>query len=104
MADYARRLGYAPRTLTRATLDSAGMSPKALIDARVLLEAKRLLVHTAFRIGRIAVHLGFSEPTNFTKFFRRGAGMGPEGFRRAIASGGAPECAKDPGRIRNEKA
>ena len=81
VADYARRLGYAERTLVRAVREAAGTSPKAVIDGRVLLEARRLLAHTDLGVGRIAVHLGFSEPTNFTKFFRRGTGMSPEGFR-----------------------
>lgn len=81
VGDYARHLGYAERTLVRATWEAAGTSPKAFVDARVLLEAKRLLAHTDWTIGRIAVHLGFSEPTNFAKFFRRGAGMSPEAFR-----------------------
>lgn len=78
---YARRLGYTPRTLARVTAEVRGVSPKAMIDARVVLEAKRLLVLTVWTIGRIALHLGFSEPTNFTKFFRQRTGMGPEGFR-----------------------
>lgn len=81
VADYARYLGYAERTLVRAAWEAAGTSPKAFIAARVLLEAKRLLAHTDWTIGRVAVHLGFSEPTNFAKFFRRGAGLSPEAFR-----------------------
>ncbi|HWQ10373.1 MAG TPA: helix-turn-helix transcriptional regulator, partial [Holophaga sp.] len=81
VADYARRLGYAGRTLSRATMAAGGTSPKAVIAARVLLEAKRLLVHTDLPIGRLAVHLGFSEATNFTKFFRKHAGLSPEAFR-----------------------
>ena len=71
----------AERTLVRAAWEAAGTSPKAFIDARVLLEAKRLLAHTDWTSGRIAVHLGFSEPTNFAKFFRKGAGLSPEAFR-----------------------
>lgn len=81
VADYARRLGYSGRTLVRAAASAGGTSPKAVIAARVLLEAKRLLVHTDLAIGRIALYLGFSEATNFTKFFRKGAGTSPEGFR-----------------------
>jgi len=89
VVDYAQRLGYTARTLARATREAGGVSPKEFIDARVLLEAKRLLVHTDLSIGRIAVHLGFSEPTNFTKFFYRQAGMGPEAFRKQEGPGAA---------------
>lgn len=87
VADYARRLGYTARTLARATQEAGAPGPKAFIDARVLLEAKRLLAHTDLSIGRIAVHLGFSEPTNFTKFFCRLAKMSPEAFRKQEGPG-----------------
>ncbi|NUP22170.1 MAG: helix-turn-helix transcriptional regulator, partial [Streptomyces sp.] len=43
VADYARALGYSPRTLTRATASAVGTSAKGFIDERVMLEAKRRL-------------------------------------------------------------
>ena len=89
VSEYARRLGYAERTLARAAQAVAGSSPKSLIDGRVLLEAKRLLVHTGLGVGQIAAYLGFSEPTNFTKFFRRGTRLSPEGFRGQETAGAA---------------
>lgn len=87
VADYARRLGYAERTLARAVQEAGGISPKAYIDDRVLLEAKRLLVHTGLDAGRIAARLGFSEPTNFAKFFRKGTGLAPGTFRKREQAG-----------------
>ncbi|MFK8843660.1 AraC family transcriptional regulator [Streptomyces sp. Ac-502] len=45
--EYAARLGYSVRTLTRATRAAVGCGAKRFIDDRVLLEAKRLLAHTA---------------------------------------------------------
>jgi AraC-like DNA-binding protein len=89
VADYARRLGYAERTLVRAARAAGRACPKTLIAERVLLEAKRLLAQGDLGSGRIAAHLGFSEPTNFTKFFRKGTGMTPEAFRRLAGEGGA---------------
>ena len=81
VAHYARRLGYSARTLDRAAMALEDLSAKALIDGRVVLEAKRLLVHTQEPVGTIARHLGFSEATNFAKFFRKGAGCSPTAFR-----------------------
>jgi transcriptional regulator GlxA family with amidase domain len=46
-----------------------------------VLEAKRLLVHTQLPIGTITAEVGFSEPTNFVKFFRRRKGVLPFKFR-----------------------
>ena len=55
------------------------------VSRRVALEAKRLLVHTALPVTTIAAKVGFSEPTNFVKFFKREAGMSPGDFRRRTA-------------------
>lgn len=81
VAWYARTLSCSSRTLSRATLAVTGRSAKALISDRVALEAKRLLVHTRQPIRAIAEALGFDEPTNFVKFFRREVGPTPTAFR-----------------------
>ncbi|MFF7358982.1 helix-turn-helix domain-containing protein [Streptomyces filipinensis] len=78
---YAAQLGYSPRTLTRACQAATGRTAKELIDARVALEAQRLLVHTDLPVAAIGRMLGFSEPANFGKFFTRETGDTPGGFR-----------------------
>lgn len=78
---YARALGTSPKTLSRATASLAGTSPKELIDRRVILEARRLLAHSTDSASSIGAMLGFSEPTNFTKFFVRHTGKSPQEFR-----------------------
>jgi AraC-like DNA-binding protein len=80
--DYAARLGYSPRTLTRACLAATGRSAKQIADARVALQAQRLLAHTDMPVASIAGALGFSEATNFGKFFARETGRTPGDFRR----------------------
>jgi AraC-like DNA-binding protein len=81
VAWYARALSCSPKTLSRAALAVTGRSAKALISDRVALEAKRLLIHTRQPIQAIAEALGFDEPTNFVKFFRREVGPTPTAFR-----------------------
>ncbi|SOB88660.1 helix-turn-helix domain-containing protein [Streptomyces sp. 1331.2] len=81
--DYAARLGYSPRTLTRVCLAATGRTAKQLADARVALQAQRLLAHTDLPVAAIGRTLGFSEPTNFGKFFLRETGLTPGDFRRA---------------------
>ena len=81
--DYAARLGYSPRTLTRACLAATGRSAKQLADARVALQAQRLLAHTDLPVAAIGRALGFTEATNFGKFFARETGRTPGEFRRA---------------------
>jgi AraC-like DNA-binding protein len=79
--DYADRLGYSVKTLTRACLAAIGQSAKHVIDGRVTLEAERLLAHTDDPVASIARDLGFGQPTNFGKFFARNTGMTPGEFR-----------------------
>ncbi|TBO61488.1 AraC family transcriptional regulator [Streptomyces kasugaensis] len=81
VADYARCLGYSVRTLSRATRAAVGHGAKRLIDDRVLLEAKRMLLHTALPASRIAERLGFPHATAFTRFFRERTGRTPTAFR-----------------------
>ena len=80
--DYARRLGYSESTLTRACLAATGQTAKQLTDQRIALEAKRMLVHSDASVVEIGHRLGFTEPTNFVKFFKRTAGKTPMEFRR----------------------
>ena len=82
VADYASQLGYTEKSLARAVTTSMGMTAKAFIAARIVLEAKRLLVHTDLPVTTIAEKLGFGEPTNFSKFFRREVDCTPAEFRR----------------------
>jgi AraC-like DNA-binding protein len=76
-------------TLNRACKESFGSPAKFMIDRRVALEAQRLLVHTEATSVAIGEQLGFTEPTNFLKFFRRRVGTTPEAFRRAHRPGSA---------------
>lgn len=80
-AAYARLVGCSTRTLSRACMALAGCTPRELIERRVTLEAKRLLAHSPLTVSAIALELGFSEATNFVKFFKRGAGCTPAAFR-----------------------
>ncbi|MCX4984760.1 helix-turn-helix transcriptional regulator [Streptomyces sp. NBC_00572] len=96
--EYARALGYAPRTLSRATLAATGLGAKEFIDRRVVLEAKRLLAHSDLPAARIADHLGFSSATHFSKFFHQRTGQTPIAFRDVVR--GQPVRVARPGPAR----
>jgi AraC-like DNA-binding protein len=83
--DYAALLGYSVRTLTRACLAATGYSAKQVLDARVALEAKRLLGCSDVPVAEVGRRLGFPEPTNFGRFFLRETGLTPGDFRAAHA-------------------
>jgi len=74
---YARALGYAPRTLSRAVQQVTGRTAKAYITDRIVLEAKRLLAHDRFTAARCATELGFLNASSFSVFFRNTTGQRP---------------------------
>jgi AraC-like DNA-binding protein len=82
--DYARQLGYSVRTLTRASRVATGYGAKRVVQERVLLEAKRLLVHTELTSTAIAGRIGIPDPATFGKFFRRQTGETPATFRDRV--------------------
>ncbi|MFJ6722585.1 helix-turn-helix domain-containing protein [Streptomyces sp. NPDC091259] len=84
--DYAARVGYSTRTLTRATHAAIGCGAKRFIDDRVLLEAKRLLVHTTLTPAVIGERIGFKHPTAFSAFFRQRTDTTPTKFRALVVS------------------
>jgi AraC family transcriptional activator of pobA len=84
---YADKLFISTKVLTNVTHLLLGKTPKQLIDERVLLEAKRLLVHSPEPVKNIGIDLGIEEATNFNKFFKRHAGQTPASFRQVFFKG-----------------
>jgi len=81
VSKYATKLKLTSKTLYNATTQLLDKTPKQIIDDRILLESKRLLVHTNSTIKEIGFELGFIEPTNFIKFFRAHEQITPIVFR-----------------------
>jgi AraC-like DNA-binding protein len=96
---YARALGFAPRTLSRAVQRATGRTAKAYVVDRIVLEAKRLLAHDHFSAARCATALGFPDASAFSVFFRKATGMRPgawqasRGAVRIARARGADVCA-----------
>jgi AraC family transcriptional regulator, transcriptional activator of pobA len=86
VSNYAQKINVTEKRLNQATSKILGKSPKKMIDERVMLEAKRLLVHTHESIKEIGFELGFREPTNFIKFFRKHSHLTPVEFREQFIS------------------
>ena len=81
LGDYAADLGVGERSLRRAVRSATGLTPLHLIHKRVLVEAQRDLAYTARSVAEIGYDLGFDDPAYFSRFFRRGTGVTPAGFR-----------------------
>ena len=80
---YAQKLRCTSRRLGAACKLILGKTPQSLIIERQMLEAKRLLLHSELSIQQLAGDLGFEDPSNFTKAFRKATGETPSAFRKA---------------------
>ncbi|MFT4659994.1 MAG: AraC family transcriptional activator of pobA [Patiriisocius sp.] len=74
---YTKELGVSDRKLMEATKRHLGMSPLKAIHARLILEAKRLLVFDDCSQKEIAYQLGFESPSSFSTFVKAKTGMSP---------------------------
>jgi AraC family transcriptional regulator, transcriptional activator of pobA len=83
---YAAELSVTEKRLNQAISKILGKTSKQMIDDRVMLEAKRLLVHSTDTIKEIAYQLGFLEPTNFIKYFRKHSQHTPVEFREKLTA------------------
>ena len=81
---YASFLGCSESTLGRACVRAVGYAGKQIIDRRIALEAQRMLAHSSSSIADIAAYLGFSEATNFVKFFDDLLEKTPSAFRNKM--------------------
>jgi AraC-like DNA-binding protein len=81
VAGYARMLAVSTSHLNAMVRRQLGRPPLALIQDRVALEARRLLLHSDETAARIGYALGFDDPSYFTRFFRRRTGLTPTAFR-----------------------
>ena len=79
---YATEIAISPKHLSQTVKHITGKAAKELIQDRLLLEAKRLLLHTDLSVKQIAYRIGFEEPLHFSAFFKRKSGTSPSDFRK----------------------
>ncbi|GAB4402484.1 MAG: helix-turn-helix transcriptional regulator [Bacteroidia bacterium] len=86
IAWYATTLGTSRRRLNQACRSPIGRSANDLVRERIVLEAKRLLMHSELSVSSIAYDLGFHDPSHFVKFFRKHTNLTPGDYRERLAS------------------
>jgi len=81
VADYADILLVARKTITNKFKRLNLPQPNEVIKNRIILEAKRLLVHTALTAKEISYELGYDDPAYFSRLFLIKTGESPSGFK-----------------------
>lgn len=79
---YANLLGTTYKTLNKICKLATNRTSKQLIDAHTILEAKRRLSIDHYQIQQLAAYLGFDEPSNFVKYFKKHTLMTPNQFKK----------------------
>lgn len=87
LTDIATMTGLSPSHAARKFRRSVGTSLERFVNRRRLLRALGLLSHTQMPLTRIALDLGFSSQSHFTRLFSESTGTSPSRYRRAL---GAP--------------
>jgi AraC family transcriptional regulator, transcriptional activator of pobA len=79
---YADMLNLSPFQLNSITKNLLGKTAAAIVDDRVILEAKRSLLATFNHVNQIAYALGYEDVSYFIRFFKKHTGYSPEAFRQ----------------------
>lgn len=84
VSEYAEQLAVTPNHLNDTTKKITGSNASDLIHERIVLEAKRLLLHSVLTTKEIASFLNFQDPSYFSRFFRKYTGQSPSEFRESV--------------------
>ena len=84
MQDFAEKQHLHPNYFSTVIKTKTGQSANQIIQKKLISEAKVMLSRSSHSIKEVAYSLGFSEPTYFTKFFKKQTGMTPAAYRKTL--------------------
>jgi AraC family transcriptional activator of pobA len=84
VSDYASFFKITAGHLSDIIKEQSGKTATELIHERIMLEAKRHLLHTEWSMKEIAFSLGFEDAAYFGRFFKRIEGATPATYRTDI--------------------
>ena len=82
--EYAEMLAVSTSHLNDATKKVLNKKSSELIQERLILEVKRLLMHSHLSNKEIAYFLNFSDPSYFSRFVKKRTGHSPNSLRKII--------------------
>lgn len=81
LTDYANLLHKSPKTISNIFSQHSDKTPLQLINERIFVEARRLVLYSNKSVNEIATLLGYRDPGHFSKFFKKNAGLSPKNFK-----------------------
>jgi len=79
--EYAELLNVTPSYLSETVKSLTGRTSSDLINDRMILEIKRMLVHSELTVSEIAFQLHFADQSYFSKYFKKLTHLTPLEFR-----------------------
>ncbi|WP_316744566.1 helix-turn-helix domain-containing protein [Pedobacter antarcticus] len=79
---YADQIGISTKRLNQILKEKLDKTAMQLIHDRIILEAKRKIIHSEQSLKEIAYLLGFSDRPYFSRFFKKQTGFSPEDFKK----------------------
>ncbi len=86
VSHYAKTMGVTTKTLNNITQNIINKSAKQFINQIVISHSKRMIINSTDSLTEIAFQMGFEDPTNFFKYFRKNVGLSPNKFRETHLS------------------
>ena len=83
---FAEKMHLHPNYLNSVIKSKTGRTVNEWISRRTLEASKILLMNTSYSNKEISYKLGFSEPTHFSRFFRKQTQLSPSKFRASNTS------------------
>lgn len=80
--DYAELMNVSVKHLNRICQETVQMTSSEMISSRLILEAKRMLIHSGKSVKEIAEAIGFEDVSYFVRFFRKHTGQTPLSFQK----------------------
>ncbi len=81
--EYAAEYGVTRSRFIHVFTEKMGRSPYAYLTSLRLKKATDLLLETKIPISQIAYEIGFSDPLNFSRIFKKYYGASPENYRKS---------------------
>ncbi len=82
ISEYASMLSITPNHLTQMVKQVTGTTSAKLLQNKVIIETKRLLIHSEMTITEITDYMNFSDQSYFTKYFKKACGLTPLQYRK----------------------
>ncbi len=83
---YADKMNISSKQLSYLTKKVVGKTPSEMLMERIILEAKRLIIHSDLSISTISDNLNYNDNSYFIRIFKKYCNKTPDQFRNTFSS------------------